>query len=286
MITVQSPKAVHQETLKWKHEGKVSLVPTMGCLHEGHLSLVRMAKRLSSKCIVSIFVNPLQFGPNEDFAKYPRTLEADLEKLSKEEVDLVFVPQLDDLYPKGFATRVAVTGLADSLCGKSRPGHFSGVTTVCLKLFESTGADLAVFGEKDFQQLRIIQRMTEDLNLPITIVPHPIVREADGLAMSSRNRYLSEQEREWAHKIPESLSHAEEMVRCHPTNTVGEVKRKVTSALGSVPLVIDYIEIVAESDLIPAAESQPLRNIENPRLFVAVKAGTTRLIDNRYLGGF
>ncbi len=285
MTTINSTKTIHETSQKWKREGhRVGLVPTMGCLHEGHLSLVRLAKKHASKVIVSIFVNPLQFGPNEDFAKYPRTLEADLEKLSRENVDLVFNPELDDLYPKGFATRISVSGLPDTLCGKSRPGHFSGVTTVCLKLFESTASDIAVFGEKDFQQLRIIQRMTEDLNLPIVIVPHPIVREADGLALSSRNRYLSDEERQWALKIPQSISAAQEMTSCHPTNTVGDIKRKVHNTLTSVPLVIDYIEIASENDLNPASDDMRIRNMERPRLFVAVKAGTTRLIDNRYLG--
>ncbi len=265
--------------------GKISLVPTMGCLHEGHLALVQMAKEFSQKCIVSIFVNPLQFGPNEDYSKYPRTLEADLDKLSAIGVDAVFTPPVEAFYPPGFATRVTVSGLPDSLCGKSRPGHFAGVATVCLKLFESTQADVAVFGEKDFQQLAIMKQLTRDLNLPIKILPHPIIREKDGVAMSSRNRYLSQQERQWARQIPQSLSEAQELAWVSEKITAGEMKHRVQATLTAAPLVIDYIEVASSLDLIPVIDTVPLMKIRDPRLFVAVKAGATRLIDNTELRG-
>src|SRR5262249_13763307 len=156
--------------LRWKLESPIAFVPTMGCLHEGHVALIRRAKELAKRVVVSIFVNPMQFSPGEDFEKYPRAFEADKELLEKEGVDLLFAPTVKDLYPEGFSTKISVGEITDRLCGKFRPGHFDGVATVCLKLFEITRCDFAVFGEKDFQQLRVIQQMTADLNLPVAII--------------------------------------------------------------------------------------------------------------------
>lgn len=269
-------------TLRWRQDCKIAFVPTMGCLHEGHLQLVETAKRFGQKVVVSIFVNPLQFGPHEDFDRYPRQFAQDSEKLEAAGVDLLIAPAVKDLYPDEFHTRVRVDKLTDHLCGASRPGHFEGVATVCLKLFQITQADFAVFGQKDFQQLRVIQQMTEDLNLPLTIIPEPIVREVDGLAMSSRNRYLSEIERTWAARIPVATRLAT-AAAAREGATVADVLAAAERELFAVPLVKDYLAIASERTLIPAPGELLLREIAQPRLFVAVKCGNTRLIDNTTL---
>jgi pantoate--beta-alanine ligase len=265
---------------KWKPHSKIAFVPTMGCLHEGHLKLVEAAKRFGQKTIVSIFVNPLQFGANEDFDKYPRVFEEDSKKLEAMGVDLLVAPSVRDFYPPGFLSRVRVDRLGDHLCGKSRPGHFEGVTTVCLKLFQVTQADFAIFGEKDFQQLRILQQMTEDLNLPLTLIPEPIVRESDGLAMSSRNRYLSAEERAWAAHIPLAAKRAWAVANQRAQATVGDALAAAAQELESVPLEIDYLAIAPESTLVPAERDSLLSTLSMPRFFLAAKAGKTRLIDN------
>src|SRR5581483_3050605 len=185
---------------------RVGLVPTMGALHEGHLSLVRAAKAQSDVVVVSIFVNPTQFGPNEDFAKYPRNLERDCAMLDHEKVDFVFAPSVEEMYPKGAVTFVAVEGLSDKLCGRSRRGHFRGVTTIVSKLFHVVEPDLAFFGQKDAAQVAIIKRMVKDLAMPVAVVVCPIMREADGLAMSSRNSYLDPEQRRSALVLSRSLS--------------------------------------------------------------------------------
>lgn len=280
MKILSSPEAAYQESLRWKQTGNVALVPTMGALHEGHLALVRMAKQLASRVIVSIFVNPLQFGPNEDFNRYPRAFEEDCRKLKDEGVDLLFAPTATEFYPEGFSTRVSVSALAEHLCGRSRPGHFEGVATVCLKLFQSTAVDFAVFGEKDFQQLRVLEQMVTDLNLPLKVVPHPIVREADGLAMSSRNRYLSADERAWAGLIPKALKAAQVRAQTLKDLTAGELIKLVRNDLSAAPLRIEYCEIASEKDLVPQRAESPLESMIRPRLLLAVKNGTTRLIDN------
>jgi pantoate--beta-alanine ligase len=284
MKVIGTPEEVHKESLRWKHSEYVALVPTMGALHEGHLSLVRRAKRLAPRCIVSIFVNPLQFGPNEDLSKYPRTFEEDCRKLEKEGVDAVFAPSPETFYPAAFASKVNVSHLSEHLCGRSRPGHFEGVATVCLKLFLSTAADFAIFGEKDFQQWRVLQRMVSDLNVPIRLVAQPIVRETDGLAMSSRNRYLSADERQAALAIPASLQAARDAVKLSEALTVGELTKTVRDRLSATALRIEYCDITSETDLVPQAAERRIIEIEKPRLFVAVKSGATRLIDNMSLG--
>lgn len=250
----------------------VVLVPTMGCLHEGHLSLVRKAKEISDNVIVSIFVNPMQFGPNEDFNKYPRTLEEDLKKLEPYNVE-VFKPNVSQIYPEGFSSKISVSKLGDFLCGKSRPGHFDGVTTVVFKLFQITNADYAIFGEKDFQQLKIIEKMCTDLNLKTKIIPMPIYREPSGLAMSSRNRYLNENQLLRASYLYKALQAAKQ-------GTVKEIKKGVEKILASQDLAIDYIEVCSSNDLVPQPSDTPLSEISLPRLFAAIYCEKTRLIDN------
>lgn len=284
MLVFNSPQVVQETALVWKREGKISLVPTMGCLHEGHLALVRLARQYGTRVIVSLFVNPLQFGPNEDFARYPRTREADEALLKAAGVDLLFAPEPRDLYPPGFATKIQVEGLDRFLCGASRPGHFSGVATVCLKLFQICQPDFAVFGEKDFQQLRILERLAVDLNLPLAILRHPTVREADGLAMSSRNRYLSQEERRRAAAVPRALLDAKRVARSGSA-TVGDVLGTVSAGLARAGGEIDYAAVASEHDLVPAPDSAPVASIPSPHLFVAVKIGGTRLIDNTALDG-
>lgn len=280
MVTLNSPQIVQETMLRWKKDSKIALVPTMGCLHAGHLSLVRKAKAYAEKTAVSIFVNPLQFGPKEDFSLYPRTLQEDSDKLKSLDVDLLFTPSETDLYPSGFSTAIAVGGLTRHLCGASRPGHFEGVATVCLKLFLITQADYAIFGEKDFQQLRVIEQMVEDLNLPLSIIPHETVREADGLAYSSRNRYLTPEQRQRAGQIPEALRQANEEALSHSQCVASKLMRLVSTRLSAADMKIDYAEIASESDLVPVSPERPIRDISRPRFFLAAHLGTTRLIDN------
>jgi len=260
-------------------EGKrLGFVPTMGALHEGHLSLMRAAKAKCDVVAVSIFVNPLQFGPREDLTKYPRTFEPDRELLEKEAVDILFAPTPDEMYPAGAVTYVTVEGLSEKLCGRSRPGHFRGVTTVVAKLFHIVEPDFAFFGQKDAAQATIIRRMVRDLNLPIEIVICPIVREPDGLAMSSRNAYLSPQERKSALVLQRSLTqlrnrfdHGER----NATNLIAAGKQVLAQEPG---VRLDYFEIVDPATLDPMQEL-------SSRALVAIAAfvGNTRLIDNLLL---
>lgn len=279
MLTLNSPEITQATTLRWRSEGKTAFVPTMGCLHEGHLRLVQLAKSLADRTIVSIFVNPMQFAPTDDLNRYPRPFEADSELLKNEGVDLLFAPSAGDLYPDGFETRVQVGPLANRLCGEFRPGHFQGVATVCLKLFEITRADVAVFGEKDFQQLAVIRQMVSDFNLPISILSHPIVRETDGLAVSSRNRYLTPGERQIAPRLFESLLAAAD---CAQTATVGEIVKSALGTLGP-EFLIDYVSVASESDLMPQSPDTVMGSISRARLFIAARLGQTRLIDNMRL---
>jgi pantoate--beta-alanine ligase len=283
MLVLHSPQVIQEMTLRWKRDSKIAFVPTMGALHEGHLRLVETAKRLGQKTIVSIFVNPLQFGAGEDFDAYPRALDADAEKLQELGIDLLVAPSMKDFYPEGFLSRVRVDKLTDHLCGASRPGHFEGVATVCLKLFQITQADFAVFGEKDFQQLRVLQQMAQDLNLPMTVVPEPIVRESDGLAMSSRNRYLSPEQRAYAAHIPTAWRRAQAVATGRKDATVGDVLTAAANELESVPLTIDYLAVASERTLVPATREMRLAHVPLPRLFIAIKNGKTRLIDNASL---
>jgi pantoate--beta-alanine ligase len=260
----------------WKRKGyKVSFVPTMGFLHEAHLSLVRKAKELGDKTVVSIFVNPLQFGPKEDFKEYPRDLDRDLALLEKERVEVVFVPETEEMYPSDFQTYVEVTKLTTGLCGAFRPGHFKGVTTVVLKLFNIVNPDIAIFGEKDYQQLQVIRQMVKDLNLDIEIVAHPTVREKDGLAMSSRNLYLSSEERESANSLYKALLLAKELIKGGERDSQ-KIKEGMAKFIHSFPFTkVQYIEFVDPLTL------EPVKKIEKPVVCaLAVFVGKARLIDN------
>jgi pantoate--beta-alanine ligase len=253
----------------------LGLVPTMGALHEGHLSLVRAAREKTDVVAVSIFVNPTQFGPNEDFAKYPRNLERDSKMLDREHVDVIFAPSVDDMYPVGAITWVTVEGMSDRLCGKSRPGHFRGVTTVVAKLFHIIEPEAAFFGQKDAAQVAIIRRMVRDLNMPVSIEACPIVRESDGLALSSRNAYLDPQERKSSVVLYRSLQEAQKLFERgerNSENLIAAGKQKFVNEPGAR---LDYFEIVDPDSL------EPVTTIPN-RALIAVAAfiGNTRLIDN------
>lgn len=259
---------------KAKDEGKsIGLVPTMGYLHEGHASLIRRARKENDIVVVSIFVNPTQFGENEDLDTYPRDLDAD-SKLCKEiGVDFIFAPEASEMY-KNSKTFVDIEGLSDNLCGAKRPGHFRGVCTVCTKLFNITNADRAYFGQKDAQQVAIISKMVEDLNIPIEIIACPIVREEDGLALSSRNTYLSDEERKAALSLSKSIFEAERLA--NDGASVGEVIGKIKEIISSEKLTkIDYVSVV---DLHTMEDAN---NFDGDRLVaIAVFVGKTRLIDN------
>ncbi len=264
---------------KYRQWGKsIGFVPTMGYLHDGHLSLVRRAKEDNNVVFVSIFVNPLQFAPNEDLDRYPRDLKRDEELLKKEDVDFLFYPSVEDMYPGGFQTYVEVENLTKILEGRSRPTHFRGVTTVVAKLFNITKPHRAYFGKKDAQQLIVIKRMVQDLNMDIKIIGMPIVREKDGLAMSSRNKYLKGEERKQAVCLYRALKRAEELIVGGEDDTniiVGEMKKVIEE----YPLAeIDYISVNRVSDL------EKLERIEKGDTLVslAVRIGNTRLIDNMW----
>jgi pantoate--beta-alanine ligase len=265
------------ESLRGK--GALALVPTMGALHEGHLSLVRRAKELAPSVAVSIFVNPAQFGPNEDFDAYPRQMERDAELLRAEGVDLLWAPPVEEVYPKGFATNVSVAGVSEGLCGEARPGHFDGVATVVLKLFNQVGPDIALFGEKDWQQLAVIRRMARDLDLTRPhvdrIVGVPTVREADGLAMSSRNAYLTPEERQAAAVLPRAMQFAiKRIVAGEPV--LDGMDGLEAALLGSGFASVDYAVVADAETLEPLMEL-----VDRPaRLLVAARIGKTRLIDN------
>lgn len=257
-----------------KEQKTIALVPTMGALHDGHLSLV---KRAQSKCdvvIVSIFVNPTQFGHGEDFETYPRDEKGDAEKLKSINTDLIYAPKAKDMYGEGFATQVCVTGLTDVLCGASRPGHFDGVALVVTKLLLQALPDLAVFGEKDYQQLLVIKRFVQDLNIPVKILGAPILREADGLALSSRNAYLSKTERHIAPKLQQTLLELK-----HKLYANESVKTQISAAkrkLKSYGFDVDYLEI-RDAKTLEAYKT----NVPQPScIFVAARLGSTRLIDN------
>jgi pantoate--beta-alanine ligase len=254
---------------------RLGLVPTMGALHEGHLSLIRAAKASCQVVAASIFVNPTQFGPNEDLAKYPRPLERDRELLENEGVDLLFAPPVDEMYPNGTPTWVTVEDLSDKLDGRSRPGHFRGVTTIVTKLFHAVEPDAAFFGQKDAAQAAIIRRMVRDLNFPVEIVVCPIVREPDGLAMSSRNAYLDVQQRKQALVLQRSLTLVKQMAgggQCDATRLIAAAKEVFA---GEPAVRLDYFEIVDADSL------DPVNDVTRGALVaVAAFVGATRLIDN------
>jgi pantoate--beta-alanine ligase len=253
----------------------IGLVPTMGALHAGHLALVERAKTECSPVYASIFLNPTQFGPNEDLSKYPHPLEADLEKLTNARVDGLFLPSAEEIYPPGFSTYVHVEGISERLEGKSRPGHFRGVATVVLKLFEIVQPHFAYFGRKDAQQVRIIQKMVRDLNLNVELVLCPTVREAEGLALSSRNSYLSGEERRSATVLFRALQAAEMELSAGVRDTL-ELQRVMRRILGSEPRArVDYAEIVDADTFEPV-----VRAGGRCYALLAVRIGSTRLIDN------
>lgn len=264
----------------WRRAGaRIALVPTMGALHQGHLSLIAIARRRADKVITSLFINPAQFGPSEDYAAYPRDEEGDRRKLAQAGTDLLYAPDVASMYPPGFSTRIEVGGVSQGLCGASRPHHFAGVATVVAKLFLQSQPDVAVFGEKDYQQLLVIRRLAADLDFPIEIIGAPIVREADGLAMSSRNAYLSASERAVAPQIHLTLR---EMVRELATGrTVEEAVRTGRARLESAGFAVDYLEARHAETLAPLVGVLP-RNAP-ARIFVAATLGRTRLIDNMSL---
>jgi len=253
----------------------IALVPTMGALHEGHAALIRAAGRPSSFVVVSIFVNPTQFGPNEDYAKYPRDLEADQRVGAAAGANLIFAPAVEEMYPSGFVTFVEVTSLQDMLCGTSRPGHFRGVCTVVLKLLNIVAPDAAYFGAKDFQQFRIIQQLVRDLNVPVEVRIEPTVREADGLALSSRNRYLSSEQRAVAPAIFRALQALEARAAVGEKD-VPRLEALLQAELAAIPgAKVDYARIVAADTL------EAVNRLDRPTVaVVAVFFGTTRLIDN------
>jgi len=259
-----------------KNEGRIiSLVPTMGALHEGHLSLIRAAKDSGEFIVVSIFVNPTQFGPNEDYKKYIRNLEGDLNKIKEIGVDVVFFPDVNEIYPDGFETYVEVQELQKPLCGQFRPGHFKGVATVVLKLFNIVKPDIAIVGEKDYQQLKIIQKMARDLHLEIEIIGMPIIREYDGLALSSRNAYLDSKEREQANALSEALREIKGRFNQgeNDTNNLVQSGRKILK--NSSIKDIDYLEIRNAETLKSKKKAQ-----SGDLVAIAARVGNARLIDN------
>ena len=274
--TIQWMKELAKNALV--NERLLGLVPTMGALHEGHFSLVRAAKHKCSPVVVSIFVNPKQFGPTEDLKKYPRTFEADREALASLGVDILFAPTSEEMYPAGFSTSVSVKGLSDRWEGRARPGHFDGVATVVLKLFEIVQPRVAFFGRKDAQQARIIRQMVTDLNLSTEIELCPIVREPDGLALSSRNVYLSPEDRRAAVAISRALAACKECISSGERD-VARLLATIRGKLESEPrLTVDYAEIV------DADSFEPVRMIRgNCYVLIAVQVGGTRLIDNAYI---
>lgn len=251
--------------------GRLALVPTMGALHEGHLSLVATARREAEAVAASIFVNPLQFGPNEDLARYPRDEAGDLAKLEAAGCDLVWMPSVEVMYPPGRATEIEVKGPAEGWEGTARPGHFRGVATVCAKLFNQTGAAVALFGEKDWQQFQVIRRMVRDLDLPIRIIGCPTVREADGLALSSRNRFLSAEERAKAPLLYATLQRVAESLRAGMP--AAEAIPAAKAELARQDFTVDYLALV-EPETLRETDALP------GRLIAAARLGSVRLLDN------
>ena len=277
MITNSDLKTLRQTLRDWRREGlSIALVPTMGNLHDGHISLLARAREIADRSVVSIFVNPIQFGRGEDYERYPSTLDADRAKLSAAGLDLLFAPNLAELYPGGIEedTRVSVPALSDILCGEFRPGHFSGVATVVSKLLINTQPDYALFGEKDYQQVMVIRRMVRDLLFPVEIIGMPIIREADGLAMSSRNSYLKPEERRVAAGIYVSLTCAAEELRAQAQAIVA-LEGRVTQELKALGMRPEYISVRNATDLaLPKAGDQDLI------ILAAAWLGGARLIDN------
>lgn len=276
MKLVHTIKELRDSTAPVRQSGVgIGLVPTMGALHEGHLALIRRAKEQCGFVGVSVFVNPTQFGPAEDFSRYPRTLPDDVRASEQAGADIVFAPDVDEMYPHGFSSTVDVGGISRLLEGRHRPGHFNGVTTVCLKLFNIFQADRAYFGQKDYQQLQVVKQLVRDLNIPIEIVPVGIVREPDGLAMSSRNRYLNPEERRAALVLRDALEAALSAYRSGQIETEA-LEREMSAVIAAQPLAsIDYAVVVDAETL------QHIDRVYRPAVaLLAVRIGATRLIDN------
>ena len=276
MRVVKSVKEVRDAVKEWKSQGlSVGFVPTMGYLHEGHESLIKKAVKDNDRVVVSIFVNPMQFGPTEDLDKYPRDLERDSKLCENAGANLIFHPEKEEMYFEDFSSYVDINGLSDELCGKSRPIHFRGVCTVVAKLFNIVNPDRAYFGEKDAQQLAIIRRFVRDLNIDIEIIGCPIIREEDGLAKSSRNTYLSKEERQAALILSQSLNLAKDAINSGERNS-SVVIDIISNSIKKEPLAkIDYIEVV------DSLAMKPVKTIEKSVLVaIAVYIGKTRLIDN------
>ena len=277
MKLITTPAAMREQAAAWRSQGlTIGLVPTMGWFHEGHLSLMRAARSQCDRLVVSLFVNPIQFGPSEDLDAYPRDLKRDQALAEAESVDCLYAPAAEAMYPAGFQTTVRAGELSRGLCGASRAGHFDGVCTVVLKLFGQTGAQLALFGEKDFQQLAVLRRMALDLDLGVEIIGHPIVREADGLAMSSRNVYLNDDERQLALCLVQAVELTQNRVAAGVLD-VKELRGEVEQFLARLPGVsVDYVALVHDETL----QSQDRVDLHS-RLIMAVRINDrVRLIDN------
>ena len=259
-----------------KKNKTIGFVPTMGYLHDGHLSLIKCSKKENDITVISIFINPIQFGQNEDLERYPRDIERDLRLCQQEKVDYIFYPSVNQMYPDGFSTYVTVEGITEGLCGAFRPGHFKGVATIVCKLFNIIKPDRAYFGKKDYQQFKVVQKMVKELNLDVQIIGCPIVREMDGLAMSSRNKYLSSKERQSASILYEALQEGRRLFYKGEVNPE-KIKKHMINLIQSVPYVrqIQYIEIIDPETLKP-------RNFvtKGDVIVLAVFIGETRLIDN------
>lgn len=279
MDIVSDPKQMQQRCLQAKRAGqRIAFVPTMGFLHEGHLSLLREGRRRGDLLVLSIFVNPTQFGQGEDFSTYPRNFEGDAALARAVGTDLIFAPAAGDMYPADASTFVNVEGLTETLCGRSRPGHFRGVATVVLKLLQLVQPDVALFGSKDFQQLAVIRRMVRDLDVPVDIVGMPIVREADGLALSSRNVYLSAEQRQQALVLSRALALGQQLAR-DGLRASADILAQLRGLIEAQPDArIDYLQICHQSTL------QDQERVDGDSvLLLAVLVGQTRLIDNGFL---
>lgn len=281
METVATVREARERITGARRQGQaIELVPTMGAFHAGHLALMRRAREAGGFLVVSLFVNPTQFGRGEDFTVYPRDLQRDQALAAAEGVQLIFAPSSEEMYPPAFQTTVEVAALSQPLCGGSRPGHFRGVATVVAKLFQILQPDRAYFGEKDFQQLRLVERMVSDLNMPVEIVPVPIVREADGLAMSSRNALLSPEDRAAARAVPEAWQAAVTAYAGGERNAAAIVEAARRRLAREPRCRIDYVAVVDRETL------APVERLDRPaQLALAAYFGTTRLIDNARLGG-
>lgn len=277
MEIISGKKELRQQLDDWRlHGDHIAIVPTMGNLHVGHISLIELAREHAERVVVTVFVNPTQFGETEDFEEYPRTLERDTLRLRKCGADILFVPTEETVYPFGLenATTVSVPGLSDNFCGTFRPGHFEGVTTVVARLFALVQPDVAIFGQKDYQQQAVIRRMAIDLNLPVNVLVGPTVREEDGLAMSSRNQFLSEEERLIAPALYQSLTNLGEQLQAGKRN-YEELEQQATKELLAAGFKPDYLSIRRAQDL-----SLPNRDCDELVILVAANLGNARLIDN------